>query len=121
MDTAAFDDAARLDQILAKLDPADQLFLSERIDPPWRQRARRMQIRDDAVRDARAHFLNPQETCAAKELSAALARYLASTWQWEQRLSALDDVAEPQRAALFAIAKANSGKGLSWRRIVEIW
>jgi hypothetical protein len=115
-------DIARLERIVAQLAPADAGWLRDQFEPPWRRRQRRLAQRDAAVRDARSLFSDPHHiTCAARSLSRALAGYRASNWSAEKDLPALPDSASERHVVLHAIARANGGRPLGWRRIVDIW
>jgi hypothetical protein len=113
-------DFARLDRILARLEPEDGAWLRDQLEPPWRRRRRRRAAGDAAVRDARVVFSNPHTTCAARSLSTALAAYLASNYRFEKDYAVLPE-ASVRHAMLHAIARANDGRPLGWRRIVDIW
>jgi hypothetical protein len=110
------DPLARLARILARYgaDP-DIVWLVELFEP----RQCRIKRRDVLTRDAlQEHFPN-KLTCAAKDLARALSAYALSNWPAEQHLLTLPD-ASPRHCALHAILRANNGKPLGWRQIVNV-
>jgi hypothetical protein len=114
-------DPVRLDRILSGLDPEDAAWLRDRLDLPWRRRRRHRAARDAAVRDARIVFSNPQITCAARSLAAALTAYVASNFRIEKDVTTLSEGASLRHVVLHAIARANGGRPLGWRSIYGIW
>jgi hypothetical protein len=110
---------ARFDRALALLPAADAAWLRELVEPPWLRRQRRLAARDEAVRAARLYFPDPQPCCAAKAAARALRGYLTTGWLREREQ--LPRGTSEYRRALWQILTANNGRGLSWRRVLEIW
>ena len=102
-------DPGRLERIMALIPPDDALWLSERLEPRWRQRARRLDMRNAAI--ARAlELLLPE----AGSLYAA-ARTLESALR-SQRISAPGELG----AVLREIAMLNENRSLGWRQICNL-
>ena len=99
----------RLERIMALIPPDDALWLSERLEPRWRQRARRLDMRNGAI--ARAlELLLPE----AGSLYAA-ARTLESALR-SQRITAPGELG----AVLREIAMLNENRPLGWRQICSL-
>jgi hypothetical protein len=109
-------DQDRLARILARYgnDP-DIAWLIERIEP----RQCRIKRRDALTRAALQEHFPDKLTLSAKALDRALSAYWSSNWPAEQHLLTLPD-ASPRHCALHAILRANNGKPLGWRQIVNI-
>jgi len=114
----------RLDRILPMLPPDDAAWLSEQLDPPWKQRARRLDARDAAIREALALLIRggaPSHASAEAELVRRLNRYLSTAaWRTERDLPALPESADPLPRLLHRIARANHGRGLSLGHLPHI-
>jgi hypothetical protein len=121
MGAAAADDRATIERILSRIEPADQIWLSSRLDPPWRRRQRRLAVRDAAIWAARVHFPDPRITCAAKATAAALDAYALSNWSSERDMADLPEGVGARHRTLHAILLANDGKSLGWRKITDIF
>lgn len=113
-------DRARIERILAGLDPDDAVFISELIEPRSIARQRRLALRDDAVRELATLTSEPRLTIAAKAISRELARYLAGPWRVERDLSELAASAGKRRILLHRIARLNAGCGLQWRALFDV-
>jgi hypothetical protein len=114
-------DAARLERILARLEPDDAAWLSELVEPPSHAARRRLAKRDAAVRQAWTYFA-PQlpRTVAAQQLANAFSRYLTSRWAFDQHLASLPDDVDELRRLLHRVARANDGRPLGWRQILNL-
>jgi hypothetical protein len=110
-------DQAHLARILARYggDP-DIVWLVEQLEP----RQCRVKRRDALTRAALQEHFPDKPTCSARALGRALSAYASSNWPAEQHLPALPDSASPRHCALHAILRANGGKPLGWRQIVNI-
>jgi hypothetical protein len=110
-------DQVRIARILARYgaDP-DIVWLVELLEP----RQCRIKRRDALTRAALQEHFADKPTLSAKALGRALAAYALSNWPVEQHLPALPDSASPRHCALHAILRANGGKALGWRQIVNI-
>jgi hypothetical protein len=75
---------------------------------------------DALTRDALQEHFPDKLTLSAKALDRALSAYWLSNWPAEQHLPTLPDSASPRHCALHAILRANGGKALGWRQIVNI-
>jgi len=105
----------RLDRILSGLAPDDAAYLSSLVEPPWKQRARRLERRDVTVVVAAGGLGEVAPARQARALERALARYLASAWHTYRLIGPLQE-----NLALYRLAVLNDGRGLGWRRIVDI-
>ena len=121
MGAPAADDRATIERILSRIELADQIWLSSRLDPPWRRRQKRLAVRDAAVWAARVHFPDPHVTCAAKATAAALDAYARSNWSSECDIADLPEGVSARHRTLHAILRANNGKSLGWRKITDIF
>ena len=108
-------DLRRLDAIMGQLAPEDAEWLSEQLEPAWHQRARRLEARDVMVVVAAGDLGEVAPVLQARALERALARYLASSWHTERHTGPA-----PHNLALHRLATLNEGRGLGWRRIVDI-
>ena len=108
-------DDGRLERILSSLPPDDARWLSAALEPAWRQRERRLAARDSIVVIAAGGLGEVAPARQARALERALARYLASAWLTERHTSPT-----PSNLALYRLATLNEGRGLGWRRIVDI-
>lgn len=109
-------DQARIARILARYgsDP-DVQWLVELLEP----RQCRIKRRDALTRATLREHFPDKLTLSAKALGRALSAYWLSNWSAEQHLLTLPD-ASPRHCALHAILRANGGKALGWRQIVNI-
>ncbi|MBV8524165.1 MAG: hypothetical protein JOY71_18915 [Acetobacteraceae bacterium] len=99
----------RLERIMALIPPDDALWLSERLEPRWRQRARRLDMRNTAITRV-LELLLPE----AGSLHAA-ARTLESALR-SQRITAPGELG----AVLREIAMLNENRPLGWRQICSL-
>jgi hypothetical protein len=102
--------AAPLSEILTPgriLSEADVLALSERLEPAWRARQRRLDARDAAIRVAAALFLGLRPTATATAVSRALDRHLGGR-------------DTPDSELFERIATLNGGAGISHRQVFDI-
>ncbi len=116
-------DLDRLERIIAILPAEDGAWLSGQLEPPWKQRARRLAERDRAIAAVCANlFPIARPTVAAKSLARAWARYLDARWQHERYLSELppDLGAAAQHVALHELTRMNDGCCLGWRAIYDV-
>ena len=112
-----------LDTILTvghRLSHDEVLFLSERLEPKSRQRQRRLETRDAAVREGWSHFAHLGRTVAARHLERALSLYLATRWHSDRKLAELPPDADPLRRALYLVASFNDGDTLGWRQMLNV-
>lgn len=106
---------ARLENILAMLDPAAREVVEAALASPAERACRgRRAARDEALRAAAKLFDDNAAT-----LSHELARYLARTWPRERELETLAVTATARRAALHRIARLDD-QALSTRQIRRI-
>lgn len=108
-------DDGRLERILSSLPPDDAAYLSSLVEPPWKQRARRLAARDSIVVVAAGGLGEIAPARQARALERALERYLASAWPTDRLIGPLQE-----NLALYRLAVLNDGRGLGWRRIVDI-
>ena len=109
-------DLRRLASVIDRLGPDDGAWLSGILEPAWRQRERRTAETAAAARAA-AETLGPMpRTRAAKALERTMTRYLASAW----RADCITGQPAPSNATLFRLARATDGRGLGWRRVVDL-
>lgn len=108
-------DDGRLDRILSGLPPDDAAFLSSLVEPPWKQRARRLERRDAIVVVAAGGLGEIAPARQARALERAYVRYLASAWHTDRLIGPLQE-----NLALYRLATLNDGRPLGWRRIVDI-
>ncbi|MGI4939673.1 MAG: hypothetical protein ACRYHQ_03725 [Janthinobacterium lividum] len=108
-------DPATLDRMIAFLPPEYGTLLSAELEPPWRQRARRLERRDAIVVVAAGGLGEIAPTRQARALERAYARYLASAWHTDRVIGPLQE-----NVALYRLAVLNDGRGLGWRRIIDI-
>jgi hypothetical protein len=110
------DEPERLEAILGALSIGDALWLSERLEPAWRARKRRLDARAEALAHAaETLFPGSARTTAAKKLARALHAYITDGWKNDRA----GQPVEPKRAALWTIASLQGGRPLSWRTIAE--
>jgi hypothetical protein len=110
-------DQDRIARILTRYggDP-DVTWLVEQLEP----RQCRIKRRDALTCAALQEHFPDKLTLSAKALGRALSAYRLSNWPAEQHLPTLPDSASPRHCALHAILRANGGKALGWRQIVNI-
>lgn len=114
------DDLARLDAVLASLPPADALWLSRQIEPPWQVARRRLEARGEALREARAVLVpTDRRTRAAGRIAAELGRYLASAWGEQQHHVDLPPDAFERHRVLHRVAVLTEGKPLGARTVFD--
>lgn len=106
-------DLARLEAILARLDPDDAAWLAEQLEPAWRRRRRRLDQRDGWVREvAQANFADFD--ISGRQLHATIARdqarYAASGYLIERDRG---PPADPARRRLWEILQLNGGRPMS--------
>jgi hypothetical protein len=107
-------DSGRLERILARLEPDDREWLAQELLPRWRARQRRLERRDALVGELglllfRDNLVSGRQMAAA--LARSLARYAAAGWRFERDRPAAP--ADPRRALLWRILRANQGKAMS--------
>jgi hypothetical protein len=108
-------------RILGKLEPEEQAWLIDRLDPQRVVQQRHLNARDALLREVgETHFGKFRPWPRAEMLRQALDRYLASGWQHEKHLPGLPENADPLRAALHRIARANGGEGISQAHLYDI-
>ena len=84
-------------------------------------RAEMARERDRLIREAlQAIYGGMSRTAASKRLAEDLRRYVSGGWSREARLDALPPGASDARRAHHAILRANAGRPLAERRILEI-
>jgi hypothetical protein len=83
-------------------------------DEPWRQRKRRLDARDDAIREAARNLPPMGHTLAAQEIEKALRRYLAT--------AAIRSYppGDQFQEVIAQVAQLNSGKTIGWRQIDNV-
>lgn len=112
--------SARLARIAAHLPPDDAAFVLH-LAPPVRQPARaRLDERDAAIRAARSLWPATSDTAAARAIAAALSDYLGRGWSRERNLAELPEHAGPRRRALHRLARANDGRTLGYRQMLNV-
>lgn len=99
-------DLRRLDRILDALPPADAAFLSPLVEPPWRQRERRLAARDAAIR-------------AALELLAGDPNPVARLVEQMRRPRSATGAC-PVAGAVAAILELNDGAALGARQVRNV-
>lgn len=100
----------RLDRILSGLAPDDAAYLSSLVEPPWRQRARRLAQRDNAIRRALAMLAG--EPNPAARLSTLMARQSGERWGATGNYLVVEAVA--------AVLVLNDGAPMSERHIRNV-
>lgn len=101
-------DLARVDRIVRQLPSEDAAWLSTILEPGWRQRERRLAVRDTVGVAAAAEMGEGARTRQAKALSRALTRYLASGWARDRQAGC----PTPRNHALYRVLVANGGRAL---------
>jgi hypothetical protein len=111
--TAADDDAGRLGRILSQIaEPADRVWLAERIEP----RQCRIKRRNEAIRAALwDHFEGKPGM-----LADALGGYASTCWRFEREMPVLPDMASLYRVALHQILRLSDGKVLCTKQLRNI-
>lgn len=84
--------------------------------PPCRPR---LTGRDDCIRAALQLYAGAP-SARAKALERDLADYLGRAWLRERELPDLPGTTSETRSALHAIARANDGRAIGWRQILNI-
>ena len=109
----------RLEAILGALPIDDALWLSERLEPAWRARERRLAIRDTAIRETWAQ-LTGNATARSEELARLLANYIGSAWPHDRAAGGPPAGSLHRRQTLYTIATLNDGDKLAWRQIMRV-
>ena len=112
-------DQTRVERILERLEPDDAAWLTRLLDQRTSAQ-RRLEQRDEAVRQVWPYVTHLPPTVAAKRLARSLDRYLTTRWRHEQLQSELPDDAEGLHRALHRIVRANEGRPLGWRQLLNI-
>jgi hypothetical protein len=112
---------ARVEAILARMAPADQAVFAPLVLPKSVLSRRRRVLRDERIRAARRYFPDSRITYAARGLERALLGHALSNWRWEKDVDALPDSASGYHQALHGILRANNGKSLGERRLVDVF
>jgi hypothetical protein len=95
-------DVARLDRILAALpNPADRDWLSERLEPRWRRRERRLLARYKAVREIAAEFYS--DCTSVRDIVQGMRADL-------RRMATLSGFDDPHRTALRRLLVLSKGR-----------
>ena len=110
---------ARLDGILRGLPIEDALFLSQLTEPPALRLRRRLDARDEAVREL-ASLLDDAPMSIARTVASTLERYLSAAWHRERGLQDLDHGCSRQRLLCHRIARLNGGDGIGISQIRNI-
>jgi hypothetical protein len=99
-------DAARIARILAAVSDADRAWLERRIAPAWLRRQRRLEARDEAVREIAAeHYAT---LTSGRAIAQAICRHMA-LYAAAGRLN--DSLpADPRRAALHRLLELSGGR-----------
>jgi hypothetical protein len=109
------DDRERLARILAALEEDDRRWLRDRLDERWRRRARRLEERDQLIRDyALAYHPLLSGHAMASAIAVAIDRYREPWRRFERDLPA---PADPRRGLLWRILHLNNGRSLSSERV----
>jgi hypothetical protein len=102
----------RLERLYSMLPPDDALWLEAQLEgaAPWENRARRLALRDEALRGLAAACANNANSGRAAAVRAALVRYSEDAWRFERdRVPAGDRVrALPHRVLTLTGGKAPS-------------
>jgi hypothetical protein len=82
-------DQERLERILLRLDAEDREYLVDQLDPPWRRRRRRIERRDQAIRElAVPKFASALTVTSGRAMASAIAvdlqRYAASAFRFDR-------------------------------------
>jgi hypothetical protein len=115
---AAETEVERLDRILRSLSAEDVVFLARRPLPRWAVQARRLNDRDETIRQARTFLPGMVEGVQAQALSRDLSRYLSSGWQ---RSDGGEQATDTYRGALHRIALLNHGEPIGQRQILNVF
>lgn len=114
-------DLARLERIRAILPADDAEWLSERLEPKWVLRERRLTVRDGSIRLAAFMFCQGMlPKAAARHLAEILARYIATAWRHQQRLVSLPFEASIVHVFMHQICRWNDGKAIGHSQLLNI-
>jgi hypothetical protein len=105
------DDQERLEGILARLEDHDREWLIDRLDPPWRRQQRRVERRDQALRELGVRkFTSDLTLTSGRRMASAirtdLQRYAASAFRFDRDREPPADV---QRALWWRVLTLTAG------------